>query len=73
MCYLGCRFQSRRDVAEAGSRAVLPRPVVLVPVTVATSHRCDHVDVGEEEEEDEELHCDSELMKDCESLGDRRS
>lgn len=73
VCYLGRGVESRRDIAEAERCAVQPRPVVLVPVAVTTGHHCDHVDVGEEEEEDEELHCDKELLKDCERLGARRS
>lgn len=55
--YLGRGFDSRRDLAEPGRRAVHPRPVVLIPVTGATCHCCNHGDVGqEEEEEEEELH-----------------
>lgn len=50
-----CRgFQSCRDVSEAGSRAVLPRTVVLVPVAEATGHCCHHSNVGQEEDKDEE-------------------
>lgn len=73
MCYLGRGVESCWDVAEAERRAVLPRPVVLVPVAAATGHHCDHVEVGEKKEEDEELHCDNELLRDCERLDARRS
>lgn len=54
--YLGRGSESRRYIAEASRRAVLPRTVVFVPVTVATGHRCNHGNVGEEGEDDEELH-----------------
>jgi len=56
-CYLRLVVQSRWDVAESGCRAVLPRPVVLVPVAAAPGDGGGHGAVGQEEE-DEELHAD---------------
>lgn len=55
--YLGRELESWRDVTEASRCAVLPGSVVLVPVTMATSHRCDFGNVKQEEEE-ERLHPD---------------
>lgn len=67
-CYLGCYFESGWDVTEPGARAVLPWPVVLVPVAVATSHRCNYGNMRQEDEEqgeEELLHCgkDPQLLK----------
>lgn len=67
-CYLGRYFKSGWDVTEPSTGAVLPRPVVLVPVAVATSHRSNYGNMKQEDEEqgeEELLHCgkDPQLLK----------
>lgn len=67
-----CRgFKPHWDVAEAGCCAVLPGPVVLVPVTAATGHCYSHGNTGQEDEKEEEvphLHWDSQRLSVCLSL-----